>query len=187
MAAPKAQDGSMQFISRFATVVALVSVMLASPAPASAPMQKFQAPGFYRQMLGDFEVTVLSDGTLSFNVHELLTNTTPERITEALDRAFQKEPVVFSVNAFLINTGTKLVLVDTGAGAWAPTTGKLLSNLQAAGYKPEQVDEIYITHMHGDHLGGLSQNGRAAFPNATVRAAQAEADYWLSEARMNAA
>jgi glyoxylase-like metal-dependent hydrolase (beta-lactamase superfamily II) len=161
--------------------------MVAGGASASAPMQKTQAPGFYRLMLGDFEVTVLSDGTLPFNSHNLLTNTTPTQIDAALERAFQKEPIEFSVNSFLINTGPKLVLIDTGAGGFAPTVGALLSNLQAAGYQPEQVDEIYITHMHGDHIGGLSRNGQANFPNAILRIAQPEADHWLSEAKMNAA
>jgi len=91
------------------------------------------------------------------------------------------------VNAYLVNTGTKLVLIDTGAGSFGPGVGQLLGNLEAAGYKPEQVDEIYITHMHGDHIGGLTRNGKANFPNATVRAAKAEADHWLSQAKMSAA
>jgi glyoxylase-like metal-dependent hydrolase (beta-lactamase superfamily II) len=177
----------MKVSCKLARMMAVTLLLLVGPVMAGAPLQHTQAPGFYRMMLGDFEVTVLSDGILPFNVQDLLTNTTPARIDAALARAFQKEPVEFSVNAFLVNTGTKLVLIDTGAGSWAPSVGKLLGNLQAAGYKPEQVDEIYITHMHGDHIGGLSQNGKASFPNATVRASQAEADHWLSEAKMNAA
>ena len=177
----------MKMAPDLARILTLALLVFAGPTLASAPLQKTQGPGYYRQMLGDFEVTVLSDGTLPFNVHQLLTNTTPERIDAALARAFQKEPVEFSVNAYLINTGAKLVLVDTGAGSFGPGVGKLLGNLAAAGYQPEQVDEIYITHMHGDHIGGLSHNGKMNFPNATVRAAKAEADHWLSEAKMNAA
>jgi len=162
-------------------------LMLTDVALAAAPMQRTQAPGYYRMMLGDFEVTVLSDGTLPFNVHELLTNITPARLDAALARAFLKEPIDFSVNAFLVNTGSKLALIDTGCGAaYGPGVGHLLQSLRAAGYRPEQVDDIYITHMHGDHIGGLLQDGKAAFPNATVHAAQAEAGYWLSEAQMNA-
>jgi glyoxylase-like metal-dependent hydrolase (beta-lactamase superfamily II) len=106
----------------------------------------------------------------------------------ALKRAFLKDPVEASVNGFLINTGSKLVLIDTGAGIlFGPSVGKLLSNLKASGYQPEQVDEIYITHMHGDHVGGLLLDGKAAYPNAIVRASQQEADYWLSKAHMDAA
>src|SRR5580658_273021 len=173
-----------------ATLMATLALAaLTGVAVAGAPMQKAQAPGYYRMMLGDFEVTVLSDGRLSFNVQELLTNITPAELDGDLARAFLKEPIDFSVNAFLINTGSKLVLIDTGCGGfYGPTVGKLVSNLQAAGYKPEQIDEIYITHMHGDHIGGLSsKDGQAVFSNAIVRAAKAEGDYWLSEAKMNAA
>ena len=88
--------------------------------------------------------------------------------------AFLKDPYEWSFNGFLVNTGSKLVLVDTGAGStMGATTGKLVANLKASGYKPEQVDEIYITHMHGDHIGGLTADGKRVFPNAVVRAAQA--------------
>ncbi len=155
---------------------------------AAAPMVKTQAPGYYRMMLGDFEVTALSDGTLGLPVSTLLTNTTPERVKKALARSSLKEPVETSVNGYLINTGTKLVLIDTGAGAlFGPTVGKLIDNLKAAGYQPEQVDEIYITHMHGDHVGGLMAGDKLVFPNATVRADKRDADYWLNKSKMDAA
>ena len=139
-------------------------------------------------MLGDFEVTSLNDGTFPMDLAKLLTNITPKQLDEDLDRSFLTNPVEASVNGFLINTGTKLVLVDTGAGTFfGPTVGKLLANLKASGYRPEQVDEIYITHMHPDHIGGLIADGKMAFPNAVVRASQQEADYWLSKAKMQAA
>jgi glyoxylase-like metal-dependent hydrolase (beta-lactamase superfamily II) len=155
---------------------------------AAAPMAKTQPPGFYRMMLGDFEITALSDGTLPIAVDTVLTNTTPTKVQKALDRWYMKEPVPFSVNAYLINTGDKLVLVDAGTGAFfGPTLGKLADNLRASGYRPEQVDEIYITHMHADHIGGLVAGGALAFPNAIVRADQHDVDYWLSQAKMDAA
>ncbi len=165
-----------------------VSVLTGAAAGASAPQQRAQAPGYYRLMLGDFEVTVLSDGTFPMEASKLLTNITPKQLEGALRRVFLKEPFDASVNAFLINTGSKLVLIDTGAGIlFGPSVGKLLGNLKAAGYQPEQVDEIYITHMHGDHVGGLVVEGKAAFPNAIVRAGQADADFWLSKTNMDAA
>lgn len=168
---------------------ALVGLGLASlPALAEAPMVKTQAPGYHRVMLGDFEVTALSDGTTKLPMLKLLTNTKPEVVAAALKRGFLKEMVETSVNAYLINTGPKLVLIDTGAsGLFGPTLGKLLDNLRAAGYEPEQVDEIYITHMHPDHVGGLVTEGVPAFPNALVRAHEADAAHWLSEANLAAA
>lgn len=168
----------------------LIAVWLAFAgfAQAAAPMAKFQAPGFYRMMLGAFEVTALSDGTVGLHVDELLTNTTPKHVATALTRSFLSIPVETSVNAYLINTGDKLVLIDAGAGTlFGPTLGKLPASIKAAGYSPDQVDEIYLTHMHPDHVGGLMAGDKQAFPNATVRADQREADYWLSEANMEKA
>jgi glyoxylase-like metal-dependent hydrolase (beta-lactamase superfamily II) len=157
-------------------------------AQASAPQQKTQAPGYYRIMLGDFEVTALNDGTVKMDTGKILKDVKPEHLQKALAHAFLKDPFEWSFNGFLINTGPKLVLVDTGAGTFfGPTLGKLVANLKASGYKPEQVDEIYITHMHSDHIGGLVADGTRVFANAVVRAAQQEGDYWLSQAHMDAA
>jgi glyoxylase-like metal-dependent hydrolase (beta-lactamase superfamily II) len=165
----------------------LVAALLAlvGLAQGAAPMVKAQAPGFYRMMLGSFEVTALSDGTVDLHVAMLLTNTKPQQVNRALSRWYLGSPVETSVNAYLINTGEKLVLIDAGAaGLFGPTLGKLAANLKAAGYTPDQVDEIYITHMHPDHVGGITTGDQPAFPNAIVRADQREADFWLSEANM---
>ena len=153
-------------------------------ANAAAPQIKTQAPGYYRIMLGDFEVTVLNDGTLSLPA-SVMTNTTEAETEKALARNFQKSPFDASDNAFLINTGAKLVLIDTGCGnLLGPTAGNLLTNLKAAGYRPEQIDEVYLTHMHPDHAGGLMAEGKLAFPNAVLRANQREADFWLNQANL---
>ena len=161
--------------------------MYATHGHAAAPVQKSQAPGYYRMMLGDFEVTALLDGTLDLDVKKLLLNVKPERVDALLKRAFMTNPVETSVNAYLINTGSKLVLIDAGAGKlFGPSAGNLLTSLKAAGYTPEQVDEIYITHMHGDHVGGLMQGDQRAFPNAIVRADKRDADFWLSKEKMAA-
>ncbi len=173
---------------RTAVAALAAAVLLSAAVEAAAPQQKTQAPGYYRWMLGAIEVTALSDGTFPMETDKLLTNIKPDELNAALARSFLKNPVEASVNGFLINTGSKLVLVDTGAGTlFGPTVGRLLANLRASGYEPLQVDEIYVTHMHGDHVGGLSADGKRAFPNAIVRAAQPEADFWLSKTHMDAA
>ena len=167
-------------------MAALCALGLAASAHGTAPQVKTQAPGFYRMMLGDFEVTALFDGVLDFSPKELLTHTTHAQVDELLHRSFEGDEVLTSVNAYLINTGDKLVLIDTGAGeTFGPGLNKLQSNLKLAGYQPEQVDIVLITHMHPDHLGGLFLEGKRMFPNAIVYAGKADAAYWLDEAEMN--
>lgn len=180
-------DGIRKLLS--ALVVLAAGIFWATHAHAAAPIVgKGQAPGYYRMMLGDVEVVALADGTLDLEVKKLLTNTTPARVDELLRRSFLADPVETSVNGFLVNTGSKLVLIDTGAGtAFGPTLGFMLENMKAAGYRPEQVDEIYITHMHGDHIGGLVSGDALVFPNATVRADQRDAAFWLSQRVMDSA
>jgi len=164
------------------------AALVPATAQAAAPMVKTQAPGYYRMMLGDFEVTALSDGTVDLPMDKLLTNIKPAQLDKALSRAHLKTPVESSVNAYLINTGSKLVLVDAGAGAlFGPTLGKLVANMKAAGYQPEQVDAVLITHLHPDHIGGLVAGDKLAFPNATVHVAKADADFWLSADNMKKA
>ena len=169
-------------------VGASFSLSTVQSAFAAAPMAKVSAPGFYRMMLGDFEITALSDGTVNLPVDKLLTNTTPAKVNKALASYYLAAPVETSVNGYLVNTGSKLILIDTGAAKlFGPTLGNLAANLKAAGYQPEQVDEVYITHMHPDHVGGLMDGDKLAFPNATVRADKHDADFWLSPANLDKA
>jgi glyoxylase-like metal-dependent hydrolase (beta-lactamase superfamily II) len=171
-------------------------------AQAAAPLAGAQAPGFYRMMLGKFEITALSDGTHPFPVHKVLTKAdgAPNGETAPLDKVSPGEadallaqsdlsvPVAGSINAFLINTGAKLILIDSGAGSlYGDCCGHLIENLRASGYAPDQVDEIYLTHLHADHVGGIAPNGKMAFPKAVIRVSKTDADYWLSHANETAA
>ena len=175
-------------ISALAITTAFTLGAVTATSHAAAPQAKTSAPGFYRVMLGDFEVTALLDGTVELPVDKILTGIKPEQVNKTLAKNGLKAPLETSVNAFLINTGTKLVMVDAGAaGLFGPTLGKLPANLKAAGYTPEQVDEIYITHLHPDHVGGITVDGKAIFPNATIRADKHDADFWLSEENMKKA
>jgi glyoxylase-like metal-dependent hydrolase (beta-lactamase superfamily II) len=167
--------------------VLCLTILTAVSAIAGAPMAKTPAPGYFRIMLGDFEVTALSDGTVDIPVSQLLKEA-PAKTDQALAKSFLKSPLETSVNAFLINTGNKLVLIDTGSGPLlGPTLGKLLTNLKASGYQPEQVDDVYITHLHPDHIGGLVVDGKLIFPNATVHANKRDVDFWLSQGNLDKA
>ena len=169
---------------RFLAACALLAAT--ALAHAGAPMVKGQAPGWYRMPLGAFEITALSDGTVDLPVDKLLNGISPAKVQAALARAYLKPPVETSVNGYLVNTGSKLVLIDAGAaGLFGPTLGRLVAHLKASGYTPEQVDEIYITHLHADHVGGITTaDGKAVFPNAIVRVDAKEAGLWLDPAAM---
>lgn len=163
------------------------AVVLASTAPALAEppgQQRTQAPGFYRMALGDFEVTALYDGFIDLD-RKILSGTSAEDIQSLLARMFLDETsgVQTAVNAYLVHTGKNLVLVDTGtAKAFGPALGFIADNIRAAGYSPEQVDTVLLTHLHPDHANGLLRpDGAMLFPNATVHVAKADADFWLSE------
>jgi glyoxylase-like metal-dependent hydrolase (beta-lactamase superfamily II) len=147
------------------------------------PQVGTQAPGFYRHKLGGFEVTVVSDGKLTLE-HGLFTGDAGG--TEKLlkdGHVLDKNAIPTPLNVWLINTGDKLILVDTGGGAsFAPTVGRLPKNLAAAGVDPAAIDAVIISHMHPDHIPGLiAADGRMLFPNATVHVHGDEYAFWMSD------
>ncbi|MBP5986430.1 MAG: MBL fold metallo-hydrolase [Azonexus sp.] len=172
-------------ITHFPRLLLAACLLFASSfASAEAPAQKTQVPGYYRLMLGNFEVTALYDGAIDLD-EKLLMNIHKRDIQRLLARQFLQGPKVqTAVNAYLINTGSKLVLVDAGAAKlFGPGLGNIVDNLKAAGYTPEQVDTVLITHLHGDHVNGLvTPDGQRVFANAEVWSTKADNDFWLSEA-----
>jgi hypothetical protein len=99
-----------------AGLVAIVAgIIYVTHAHAAAPQLKEQAPGYDRMLLGDFEIVALPDGTLGLPVTKLMTNTTPARVEQMLKRSFLAGPVETSVNGYLVNTGSRLVLIDAAA------------------------------------------------------------------------
>lgn len=140
----------------------------------------FQA-GYYHFKIGDIEVIALSDGTLPIPADKLLTNVRTGEVASRLAHTYQGTDVEASINAFLIKAGDRLIMVDAGTGElYGPKLNKLGASLKAAGYKPEQITDILITHIHTDHTGGLMDGHRMVFPNATVHVEQKELDYWLN-------
>ncbi|NSL54705.1 MBL fold metallo-hydrolase [Uliginosibacterium aquaticum] len=176
---------SRQLLSVALALASLGAGMSAAPALAAPPAQlKTQVPGFYRYAVGDFEVTALYDGYVDLD-SKLLKGMRAQQIQSLMARMFMQDSkgVQTAVNAYLVHTGERLILVDAGsASCFGPTLGRVLENVRAAGYAPEAVDTVLLTHMHPDHMCGLlGADGKPAFTRATVWAAQEDADFWLSE------
>ncbi len=145
---------------------------------------KTQVPGVYLFKLGDFAITALSDGTLPQDLHTVLSNSNPTETDRLLQKSFLTNPVEASINTFLVDTGDKQVLVDTGAGKFfgPKLGGKLQISLKAAGYDPREIDSILLTHIHSDHSGGLVEAGQLAFPAATIYVGKPDVDFWFDRA-----
>ena len=178
--------------SRWSRCALAVAVSAGSVAAAHAELpaqQQEQAPGWFRMMVGEYEVTALHDGHTTLDT-SLLKGMEQEEILRHLNALFidADNGMQTAVNAFLIHTGDNLVLVDAGSAAcFGPTLGQVEQNLRASGYVPEEVDTILMTHLHPDHVCGLAdENGDAVYPNAELRASQGDADFWLDEERSQA-
>ncbi|HET6521495.1 MAG TPA: MBL fold metallo-hydrolase [Geminicoccaceae bacterium] len=159
------------------------------PARAAAPMLGPARPTFHRFQLGGFEVTTLLDGTIQADgPHPIFGYDQPEEAVRELAEANFLPPDRF-VNGFtpvLVNTGSELVLFDSGnPPARRPDAGNLLAALTAAGHTPDQVDVVVITHMHGDHIGGLMADGQPTYPNARYVTGQVEYDFWSHDDRLS--
>ena len=124
--------------------------------------------------LGSFDITILSEGKQTRKADNLIGLT-----TEILQKYAPEGTYDMAVNAFLVRTFEQNILVDAGMGI------NLLKNLETLRLTPEQIDIVLITHMHGDHVGGLMKDGKVVFPNADIYISQPEYDYWTSDAVMN--
>lgn len=170
------------------------AAMLATPqimtrsAHATAPMLGENQPDFYRFRLGDFEVTTIRDGArASDGPHPMFAgDQEADTVHELLrENRLPETRFVLGYAPTLVNTGTELVLFDTGLGAGSrgDGLGNTRAVLQTAGYTPEQVDVVVITHMHPDHIGGLMEEGGPAFPNARYVTGETEYDFWTAPER----
>ena len=166
-----------------AALLAALLIFVAGPnaALAAAAQHHDQVPGFYRLKVGDLEVTALFDGPGVFDVNWLNGEKTKADVLKALHE--DSHTLDVADTGYLVNTGKQLILVDAGSGTWfgGGKFGHLAGNLRSAGYTPEEVDIVLVTHLHSDHIGGLATpDGKIVFPNADIYVAKADSDFWLS-------
>lgn len=171
-----------------ALAIASVIALPASALPASAQAAPVAKTATYKQVadaysmpLGNLTITAISDGTVPQDLYQLLIGPSHSHIDNLLSKAFLANPVEASINAFVIRDGERIILVDTGSGElFGPGFGgKLYDSLASVGIKSEQVTDVLITHIHTDHTGGLVQNGKPAFPNATVHVGAPDLAFFL--------
>jgi len=139
--------------------------------------------GVYRTKVGKIDLIAVSDGTVGLGLtKELIQNAKPGEIERLLARHFEESPVDASVNAFLIKYESKLVLIDAGSSELVgPTAGKLPQSLREAGVPPENITDVFVTHIHPDHTGGLMNGNTKVFPNATIHINKKDVDYWFNK------
>jgi glyoxylase-like metal-dependent hydrolase (beta-lactamase superfamily II) len=155
---------------------------LAGPAWATAPMLGVLRPQVHRFKLGNFEVTNILDGfRIGDGPHPIFGNNQSVETVQAYAKEYGLSPTKLEtvfVNT-VVNTGRELVLFDSGNGKGRmPTAGNLPEGLAAAGYKPEQVDIVVVTHGHPDHIGGLMTDGKPTYPNARYVFGTVEFNFW---------
>ena len=173
------------------TAAAAVSLMgTGSSANAAAPMATAQVPGYYRYKIGELQITAINDGFGRRPLDGFIKNAELPAVQKALEEAaMPTDALTIPFTTLVVNDGKKLTLIDTGNGnSGAPTSGAWMTNFRAAGFTPEQVDTIVISHFHGDHINGLRlKEGTTVFANAEVMVPAAEWAFWMDDAKASAA
>lgn len=164
------------------------TAMLAAPAfvrttsAQTAPAPQAQAPGFYRFKVGSFTVTTVHDGFVARPLEGFVRNAPLTEVQGVLRDAFlPTDRMVIPYTVTFLDTGRDLVVFDSGNGVTpaGATIGRMITNMQAAGFDPAKVTRVVMSHFHGDHVNGLlNVEGLAAFPNAEVIVPEAEIAWW---------
>ncbi len=140
---------------------------------------KLQTPLSLR--IGEIRCSPLIDGTFTYPANWFFRNIADAR-EELRSRNLPLDEITTPYSCLLVETGTKRVLIDTGAGTLAPTTGQVLFRLQEHGLSAKDIDVVILTHGHPDHIGGaVGPDGKPAFPNARYVMTDNEWNFWTSD------
>jgi glyoxylase-like metal-dependent hydrolase (beta-lactamase superfamily II) len=152
---------------------------------AAAPAAGKQAVAFYRYKVGSYECTSINDGARSFPMPDtFVKNVAKDQALAAAEAAYMPRGMVtIPFNPQIINTGSKLVLIDTGYGPGiAPSVGLLPAGMAAAGIDPKAIDVVVLSHLHPDHINGVkTADGKVAFPNSEIMAPALDWAFWMSD------
>ena len=177
------------------TATAVGPVPASTSARAAAPPVGKQAPGFYRYKLGNYEITVVTDGANTMPLPEnFVVNVKKDDVNAALAAAYrERDKITIPYTPIVVNTGAKLVVIDTGTGEANfqrsnGAAGQFQANLAASGIDRNAVDTVVISHFHGDHVNGLLMaDGKPAFPNAEILVPRVEWAFWMDDGEMSRA
>jgi glyoxylase-like metal-dependent hydrolase (beta-lactamase superfamily II) len=177
-----------------ATATALSPLAAIPTAHAAAPPAGKQVPGWYRYKVGTHEVTVVTDGVNRFKFPDgFVANKNRDEVNAGLASLYmglEKDQVAIPYSPIVVNTGSKLVVIDTGTSEAnfersKGAAGQFHSNLKASGIDANQVDIVIISHFHGDHINGLlGTDNKSKFPNAEILVPAAEWKYFMDDAEM---
>ena len=154
----------------------LLSFLVVASIAIGNRAQSAEMSSVQTMQIGKYEVSVLNEKESEGDHYNLVGAS-----SEDIKKYIPGEKYPSSTNAFLVRTPNSVLLVDTGYGT------KLFQNMEALGVKPEDIDAVFLTHMHGDHIGGLLRDGKTTFPKAKLYLAQKESDYWMNRENMKKA
>jgi glyoxylase-like metal-dependent hydrolase (beta-lactamase superfamily II) len=168
-----------------ASAATALTPLLGRDAFAATPPAGKQVTGVYRYKVGSYECTSINDGSRTFPMPDTFVKNAPkEQALAAAEAAYMpKGMITVPFNPQVINTGSKLVLIDAGYGPGiAPSVGLLPVGLAAAGIDPKAIDTVVLSHLHPDHINGVkTADGKVAFPNAEIMAPALDWAFWMSD------
>jgi glyoxylase-like metal-dependent hydrolase (beta-lactamase superfamily II) len=152
-----------------------------------AEMVERQVPGIHHRKVGDIVVTTLLDGYIDV-VPESFHNVTPDQVATLLSEGFRPPKPRVTVNAYLVRSGGRTALIETGSSATlGPTLGWLRENISKAGVSIGDIDTVLLTHMHPDHSNGLTdESGKLVFTRAEILMHENERAHWSNDERLAA-